>query len=252
MSSFESIRQKNPPSQSIPHNGIPTTQGVNDNKPSFKETLATKDASSFGNGQQTSSPFQDSRADSHPQDKGKGDIEVIDIELSKTEEKPSIIPSGYPELVMPKKLNKVLLPPKVVEIKEGIFPPSMLEGIVEETRFAKQVSGGVAFQFDLKGDVLGGMQLEIGFTGGKLYASLTSEHPEIRQLLYSQLDVLRKKLTEKGLELAELDIVDPEEKRRKQQQEQHQKDRQQHNEQEASDTHSESSETFVYNPNQLL
>lgn len=111
------------------------------------------------------------------------------------------------------------------DVKNHTLPAMMLDRIVSEVQLAQGVTGGVGFHFDLKGDVLGGMQLQIKFEGGKVHAEFITNVAEIHRMMSGQLDELRKQLMQRGLNVGRLEVRDPNEKRREQQREQHKKDR---------------------------
>lgn len=108
----------------------------------------------------------------------------------------------------------------------GKIPNEVLDKMVEQARVGVTPTGGTEFQFDMKGDVLGGMKMRINMEGGKLSAVFVSENPEIRKLIDGNLQDLQRTLEDRGIKLAGLQTRDPEEDRRQRQRQQANKDRQ--------------------------
>ncbi|TNE45193.1 MAG: flagellar hook-length control protein FliK [Deltaproteobacteria bacterium] len=113
----------------------------------------------------------------------------------------------------------------LVDVKNHTLPAMMLDKIVAEVQLAQGLNSGVAFHFELKGDVLGGLRLNISFEGQKIHAEFFSQHAEVQRMMSGQLDELRKRLMKRGLNVGRLEVRDPNEKRREQRREQHKRDR---------------------------
>ena len=123
----------------------------------------------------------------------------------------------------------------LVDVKNHTLPTMMLDKIVAEVQLAQGLNSGVAFHFELKGDVLGGLRLNISFEGQKIHAEFFSQHAEVQRMMSGQLDELRKRLMKRGLNVGRLEIRDPNEKRREQRREQHKRDREQQQTKDHSD-----------------
>ncbi len=111
------------------------------------------------------------------------------------------------------------------EIKDGKIPTAMLDKMVENVRVGVNAAGNAEFQFDLNGDVLGGLKMQISMDNGQLKATFLSENPEIRSLIDGNLQDLKKALEDRGIYIRDLEIRDPKEKQREQKREQNQKER---------------------------
>jgi len=115
---------------------------------------------------------------------------------------------------------------QVIEVKGNTIPTQMLDKIVDQARIGVNAKGAPEFQFDLKGDVLGGLQMKISMEDGKLRASFLAENSDVRRFIDGNLQDLRKALEDKGINVAELEIRDPRDQQRDQQRDQNQKQRQ--------------------------
>lgn len=116
--------------------------------------------------------------------------------------------------------------PTTANVTGGKFPNEVLDKMVDQARVGVTPTGGTEFQFDMKGDVLGGMKMRINMENGKLSAVFISESPEIRKFIDGGLQDLQKTLEDRGIKLAGLKTRDPEEDRRERGREQANKDRQ--------------------------
>lgn len=112
------------------------------------------------------------------------------------------------------------------EISDGKIPTGMMDKIVDTCRMGTTATGGTKLQFDLKGDVLGGMKMDITYENGKLKATFLSENPEIRKLMDENLKTLERDLRDRGIVIEGLEVRDPKEQQRDQQNQQRQKERQ--------------------------
>ena len=112
------------------------------------------------------------------------------------------------------------------DISDGKIPTGMMDKIVDSCRMGTTATGGTKLQFDLKGDVLGGLKMDITYDNGKLKATFMSENPEIRKLMDENLKTLERDLRDRGIVLEGLEVRDPKEQQRDQQNQQRQKERQ--------------------------
>ncbi len=114
-----------------------------------------------------------------------------------------------------------------VEVQGNKIPTAMLDKIVDQARVGVNEAGAPEFQFDLKGDVLGGMKMRMSMEEGQLKAIFIAENPEVRKLIDGNLKDLQRHLEDRGIHIRDLEVRDPEEDRRQRQREQNQKDREQ-------------------------
>ncbi len=112
-----------------------------------------------------------------------------------------------------------------VQIKGDRIPVAMMEKIVDQARVGVNEAGAPEFQFDLKGDVLGGLKMRISMEDGALKAIFVAENPEVKKLVDGNLKDLMKNLEASGVNIQELEVRDPKEDERKRKKEQNQKDR---------------------------
>lgn len=134
----------------------------------------------------------------------------------------SAFQTGNPAMNKPPTISQA---PVAIQVQGGKISTAMADKIIEHTRFGVTETGAAQFQFETKGDVLGGMKMEISFENGQIKAIFMSENPEIRQLMDRNLKDLQRQLEDKGLMIAELEIRDPADKKRDQQNQQNQKER---------------------------
>lgn len=114
-----------------------------------------------------------------------------------------------------------------VEVQGNRIPTAMLDKIVDQARVGVNEAGAPEFQFDLKGDVLGGMKMRMTMDEGQLKAIFIAENPEVRKLIDGNLKDLQRHLEDRGIHVRDLEVRDPEEDRRQRQRDQNQKDREQ-------------------------
>lgn len=114
-----------------------------------------------------------------------------------------------------------------VQVQGRRIPTEMLDKIVDQARVGVNAAGSPEFQFDLKGDVLGGMKMRMSMEEGQLKAIFVAENPEIRKFIDGNLQDLRRHLEDRGIHIRDLEVRDPEEDRRQRQREQNNKDREQ-------------------------
>lgn len=114
-----------------------------------------------------------------------------------------------------------------IQIQGNRIPTEMLDKMVAHARVGVNATGSPEFQFDLKGDVLGGMKMRMSMEEGQLKAIFIAENPEIRKLIDGNLQDLRRHLEDRGIHIRDLEVRDPEEDRRKRQNDQNNKDREQ-------------------------
>ena len=111
------------------------------------------------------------------------------------------------------------------QIKGNKIPTAMLDKMVENARVGVNAAGNTEFQFDLQGDVLGGLKMKMSIENGQLKATFMSENPEIRKLVDGNLQDLKRALEDRGIHIRDLEVKDPKEQQREQQRDQHQKER---------------------------
>lgn len=114
----------------------------------------------------------------------------------------------------------------ILEVKGTKLTTAQLDKIVDQARVGVNATGAPEFQFDLKGDVLGGLKMRISMEDGGVKATFIAENSDVRKLIDGNIDDLKKALAEKGINLKELEIRDPQEDQRQQKREQNQQDRQ--------------------------
>jgi hypothetical protein len=112
-----------------------------------------------------------------------------------------------------------------VEVSGPKIPTAMMEKIVDNARVGVNEVGSPEFQFDLKGDVLGGMKMRISMEDGKLKAIFVAENNDVRRFIDGNLKDLQKNLEDRGIYIKDLEVRDPEEDRRQRQRDQNNKDR---------------------------
>lgn len=112
-----------------------------------------------------------------------------------------------------------------VNVQGSKIPQGMLDKMVEHARVGVNAAGNPEMQFDLKGDVLGGMKMRMSMENGKLTAVFVAENSEVRKFIDGNLQDLRKHLEDRGVKIANLEVRDPEEDRRRRQRDQNNKDR---------------------------
>ncbi|MCB9638796.1 MAG: flagellar hook-length control protein FliK [Myxococcales bacterium] len=113
-----------------------------------------------------------------------------------------------------------------VEVRGAKIPTAMMEKMMDQARVGVNEVGAPEFQFDLKGDVLGGMKMRISMENGQLKAIFVAENPEVRKFMDGNLKDLERNLQDRGIFIKNLEVRDPEEDRRQRQRDQAQKDRQ--------------------------
>lgn len=111
------------------------------------------------------------------------------------------------------------------QIRGAKIPNAMLDKMVDHARVGVNGAGNPEMQFDLKGDVLGGMKMRMSMENGQLKAIFVAENPEVRKFIDGNLADLRKQLEDRGLVIRELEVRDPKEDQRQRQREQNQKER---------------------------
>jgi flagellar hook-length control protein FliK len=118
------------------------------------------------------------------------------------------------------------IPTGVVEVTGPKIPTQMLDKIVDQARVGVNAKGAPEFQFELKGDVLGGLKMRMNMEGGKLNAVFIAENSDIRRFIDGNLQDLRRSLEDRGIFIRDLEVRDPKEDQRQRQRDQNQKDRQ--------------------------
>ncbi len=111
------------------------------------------------------------------------------------------------------------------EVRGAKIPTAMMEKMMDQARVGVNEVGAPEFQFDLKGDVLGGMKMRISMENGQLKAIFVAENSDIRKFMDGNLKDLERNLQDRGIFIKDLQVRDPEEDRRQRQREQHQRDR---------------------------
>lgn len=112
-----------------------------------------------------------------------------------------------------------------IQVQGTRVPTQMLDKIVDQARVGVNAAGAAEFQFDLKGDVLGGLKMRMSMDGGQLSAIFVAENPEVRKFIDGNLQDLKKALEDRGIHIKDLEIRDPEEDQRERKRQQNQKDR---------------------------
>jgi len=129
---------------------------------------------------------------------------------------------GNPAMQKPMGISQA---PQTVQINGSKIPIEMMDKIMDHARLGVNSTGAPEFQFQLKGDVLGGMKMRMSMEDGQLKAIFVAENPDVRKFIDGNLQDLRKALEDRGIHIKDLEIRDPEEDRRQQQQQQNQKER---------------------------
>ncbi|HAA55594.1 MAG TPA: hypothetical protein DCE42_12605 [Myxococcales bacterium] len=113
------------------------------------------------------------------------------------------------------------------QVQGAKIPTAMLDKMVEHARVGVNATGAPEFQFDLKGDVLGGLKMRMSMDNGQLKAIFVAENPEVRRLIDGNMQDLKKALEDRGIHIRDLEVRDPKEDQRQRQRDQHNKDREQ-------------------------
>lgn len=113
------------------------------------------------------------------------------------------------------------------EVRGAKIPTAMMEKMMSQARVGVNEIGAPEFQFDMKGDVLGGMKMRISMENGQLKAIFVAENSEVRKFMDGNLKDLERNLQDRGIFIKDLEVRDPEQDRRQRQRDQHQRDREQ-------------------------
>jgi hypothetical protein len=113
-----------------------------------------------------------------------------------------------------KLMNPALMaPPPVAKPRENsaserlrALANELAQRIVERVRVGTNAAGAAEFQIDLRSNVLAGLSIKVSGSNGKIRAVFQSRDKEVRKLLESNAETLKKALTARGLKLEEMKI----------------------------------------------
>jgi flagellar hook-length control protein FliK len=82
----------------------------------------------------------------------------------------------------------------------------LAQRIVERVRVGTNAAGKAEFQIDLRSDVLAGLSIKISGSAGRIRATFQTRDKEVKKLLETNAETLKKALTARGLTLEEMKI----------------------------------------------
>ena len=101
-----------------------------------------------------------------------------------------------------------------------------MEKIVDKVRIGVNRAGATEMQFDLKGDVLGGLGMKVSTIDGRVFATFVADSPGVKEMLDRNVAELEKALRDRGLAIGEIkvdlrrgDLPDRERRQQEQQEE---------------------------------
>ena len=95
----------------------------------------------------------------------------------------------------------------LVPTRKPIPTDRLLQSMGQQVLLGQEIEGVCDFWIELKEDILGGVEIRLSLSSGRLSATLFVGSRESEALIQERLPILEKQLINRGLSIKKLDIV---------------------------------------------
>ena len=95
----------------------------------------------------------------------------------------------------------------LVPSRASARPDELLRTMGQQVLVGQQIAGACDFWIELKEEILGGLQIRLSLAGGRLSASLIAKSRDTERLLIRRLPELETQLRQRGMNIAQLEVV---------------------------------------------